>query len=348
MKCFGLGVKRICYTVFVLLIVVCFFFQILSHAIASEGDNHMVHLSSKANLELVSCEGTVYYLENHYSILGHYSELFCCHKEGLTRISRIPYYADFVGVYNGKILMRLTESSYTNYPTSIQYSLFNPSTYELEALPSLIVELFTLNDFVQIRAIDNVLFIIYNDLLFYYSPINDALVPVFETTIDHIGITPTFFFVDSGEKSYYVYSIGGEIKTVKAQSDLPEISIRMPDTHLMYYVDKTIQGFEIHCLNLLNNCDEVVVAGIIIPIDMLILSLDNYGQFLYYRMSDIDNNHIFKRYDLENYNSDDLFIQETVEKEYEYISSLVIQYKEMVSVTHEKNDVRVKITNLIN
>lgn len=299
--------------------------QIPFSANAYEGGSPMLHITSSNNFELINHDGNMYYIENRHTLFSHNADLFTCQNGQLSKITHFQYYTSFRGSYNHCILISLVKSNYTNYPENIGYTLYDPSTQSLRDLPKPIMDMISNNDHIVMRAIDNILFLQYENQLLYYEPNTQNLIPVLESSTDFIGFSSTFVTVCCGERKYFIYGVDNHIQIRELALEAFEICLKIPNTHEIYYVRKMGKGYGIYQND--TSCQNEKLILTVSSIDHLMLSEDNYGQFLYYKTKNPENNPIVYRLDLSTMSIDESFEYPMIKinKENEYYVDIIIQ-----------------------
>ena len=298
----------------------------------------MVNLSSRDGHRIIVLDGNAFYVRHHRTILGNYSELFECQTDGrLSKVSRMWDYADFAGVYHGSILLRLTESSFTNYPIRLRYRLFSPNNGAYRPLPGPVEDYIHQNERAQIRAIDDILFIACGEEVLYYDSGSNAVTPVIVAPVDSAGFGDEYLFIRSGMNSYFVYGTDGHVQVLDAPQTLPEVDIRIPNTHQMYCVCDTPNGSDIYRMDLENQSAVALVASETSKIDLIMVSMDREQGYLFYRTEEQEGRSRIKRYDIFNECNDESFALPIELNDGEFISGMMAFRDRIITVVHDSS-----------
>ena len=320
----------------------CIFFLILLVAASidisssEECGLNMTSLSSEGNYRFITCGGTAYYICHKSTIFGKYTDLYKYQTGSLLKIAHIWGYADLVGTMNNEILIRLYDSTFTNYVVKLSYKLYDPSSGQFHALPKALEEYCLHDDRVQIRAIDNILFAVSENDAVYYDPNADAVCPVVSQPIHHAGFGSAYLYVKCGTQAYCIYGIDGRIQRAEAPQSLPNIELRVPNTHQLYYVSETSAGCEIHQQDLMSHEDRCLTECGSAGINALMIAMDDSGCSLYYREKNSEAGCLIGRYDLTACRQDEFAFSFTGMNDDEYISGMLIIEDGMMVELHSR------------
>ncbi len=317
-------------------VLVCLLFLMTACAPGDGGRAEMtdaVSLSSLGSDRLMACGGSVYYGRRFFTLFGKYTGLYRCGEGAVSRVAFTTDSAGFEGVYQGKLLLRLTESSFTNYPTKLRYTLFDPADGSFRELPAPVAEFLAQDDRILMAAAGDVLFMEKDGQAWYCGPDTDGVLPLTEAPPEETGApTPDFLYVRSGGESSLFYGINGSLQQVESPGDLGRVSLRAPDSHRVYYARDTETGSEIRCRDLAGGEDTLILeTGEKVSAIMLYA---NDGEALLYWGVNGENAYLLRCFDLRRGCVDDAFRFTVPLGENEFVAALLVTKRDVVWVLH--------------
>ncbi len=297
-----------------------------------------VSVSSEGDYWLMAYGGSVYYCKQCFNLLGDYTELYRCREGSVSRISFTTGIAGFEGVYQGNLLLRLTQANFTNYPTKISYILFDPVDGSYRDLPAPVAEFLTQDDLILMAASGDVLFMKKDDQAWYYSPDRDEVEPLTETTQDAVGYPlPEYLYVGIGEQRNLFYGISGSVQQAEYFEDKGRISVRVPDSHLMYYALTTETGSEIRRRDLAGG-EDILILETEEEIEAILLFMDDDEDLLYYGVNGENGIYMLRCYDLRQACVDNAFrFTVTLPVVNGYIAAIQVTKKDIVYMVNRRD-----------
>ena len=319
-----------------LFVVVLLIFAFTVYGKSEEVNMDMVHTASTGNDTLVFLNESVYYLENHNVLLGKYALLYRICSGQRQVVSIINHYVRFAGQYCGRIVLRITESSFTNYPTHIYYSLFNPMTDSIESMPQPIENIINQDAHVMIQGYDDELIIHRNNTLLRYSPASNQLMTIGESPFEFINLTSTYCFAKRDRTSYFIFSNEGKLQVIEKQDRLPTMKIRIPGTDWFFCFVGSADTIEVKAYNISNDNVIPITTQLTENVSSLVLSIDSSGENLYF----ITHSSI-KRYNLRLHAFDDSFDYKLTLANNAYISDIIIYEDNIIYLVHDGDKNRI-------
>lgn len=323
--------------VLVLMIAILLFNFSSANGEPEEANMQLLHIASTENYYLLSLGESVYYLENHQNLLSSYTILYRINNDRLTKIATFSNYGLFAGIYHGKAVIRLTESSYTNYPTYIRYILYNPTTGLEESMPESVTKLLQCNSHVMLRGYGDCIIINLNGVLYSYGSRSDQLKTIDDYPFEFVNLASTFCFAMRNEDSYYYLVTEDSIQVSKVKNTLPTPKLWFSGTHSFFCFTESQNALIIEERDILDD-------DIIIPItektiksnSLLVLSADLLGDFLY-----IVTRSSVERYDLQLQAIDHTFDYRLKIPDKAYIADIIIYENRIIYVVHNnsQNDI---------
>lgn len=298
---------------------------------SEEESIRMLHIASTGNTNLLCLNESIYYLENHQTLLGNYCVLYRVDNDRLIKTTSFDNYGYFAGIYNGRIVIRLVESSFTNYPITIQYTLYNPITASKEEMPDSVTRFLRCNSNIMLRGYGNFMIANLDGSLYSYDSSSGQLKAIDDCPFEFVNLGSSFCFAMRDETSYYIYPIE-DVLRVKINNTLSAPALRYPETNRFFYLCGPSDALRLEEHDFLDEKIESFNEELNASYALLVLSADLQGDFLY-----IVTRTSVKRYDLQHQAFDQGFEFKLEIPETAYITDIIICENRILYVVHNNS-----------